>query len=209
VDFNYHGIPADWLFLVQGPATVYEPLTAKPIGELWKPYRTTRQKEGKEPSDWPMSAETAVGPAILVHPIGKGIVLTLACSPDFATASDHHIVEARRLLCNAIRWLRPAPRLDVTAPANVETVITDDPATRTMRVHFIAYNSLPQTTPASGSPYVLPGLMEEAPLFRAAVHCRFPLKSASAFDKSTRVTRSGDTVTATINDVHDVLRLGY
>jgi hypothetical protein len=202
-------IPADWLFLVQGPATVYESVTAKPVGELWKPYRTTRQKEGKETADWPMSAEVAVGPAMLIHLLGKGTVLTLACSPDFATASDHHIVEARRLFANAIRWLRPAPRLDITAPANVETLVTDDPATRTLRVHLLAYTALPQPTPATGRPYVLPGLMEDAPLFRATVHAHFPLKGVRAFNHSTQVTHTGDTITATINDVHDVLLLHY
>jgi hypothetical protein len=203
------GIPTDWLFLVQGPATVYEPVTARPIGELWRPYRTTRQQQGREQTDWPMSAEAAVGPAMLLHPLGKGLVLTLACSPDFATASDHHIVEARRLLTNAIRLLRPAPRLDITAPANVETVVTDDPATRTLRVHFLDYMALPQPTPATGRPYVLPGLMEEAPLFRAVVHALFPLKGVSAFNRSTQLTRAGDTVTALIADVHDVLLLSY
>ncbi len=203
------GIPADWLFLVRGPATVYETVTATPVGQLWKPYRTTRQREGKEPPDWPMSAEAAVGPAMLVHPLGKGIVLTLACSPDYATASDHHIVEARRLLANAIRFLRPAPRLDITAPANVETVVTDDPATRTLRVHFLAYNSLPQTTPPVGRPYVLPGLMEEAPLFRAALHAHFPIKRVTAYNRSTQLTRTGDTVMVIIDNVHDVLLLSY
>ncbi|MCW3100274.1 MAG: hypothetical protein JWL77_5892 [Chthonomonadaceae bacterium] len=203
------GIPMKWNFQVSGPATIYEPVTARPVGELWKPYRTTRQKEGKEPADWPMSAESVVGPAMLAHAIGKGFVLTLACSPDFATASDHHIVEARRLYRNAVRFLNPTPRVEITAPANIETVVTDDPKSRTLRVHFLAYTALPQPTPATGRPYVLPGLMEEAPLFRVTVHVRFPIKSAQAFNRSTQVKRTGDSVTILIDDVHDVLMLRY
>lgn len=202
-------IPTRWQFQVNGPAAVYEPVTARPIGELWKPYRTTRAKEGKEPTDWPMSAEAVVGPAILVNTLGKGTVLTLACSPDTATASDHHIVEARRLLRNAVRFLNPAPRVEITAPANIETVVTDDPKTRTLRIHFLAYTALPQPTPATGRPYVLPGLMEEAPLFRAKVQTHLPLKSVRAFNRSTQVKRSGDTLTLLIDDVHDVLILQY
>jgi hypothetical protein len=203
------GIPTQWNFQVNGPATIYEPTTARPIGELWKPYRTTRAKEGKEPADWPMSAEAVVGPAMLVHAVGKGVVLTLACSPDYATASDHHIVEARRLFRNAIRFLNPTPRVEITAPANIETVVTDDPKSRTLRVHFLAYTALPQTTPGTGRPYVLPGLMEQAPLFRASVQARFRIKSARAFNRSTEVKRTGDTVTVLIDDVHDVLMLHY
>jgi hypothetical protein len=48
-------------------------------------------------------------------------------------------------------------------------VVTDDPATRTLRVHLIAYNATPQTTPAKERPYVLPGLIEDAPMFRASI----------------------------------------
>lgn len=207
------GIPLDWNFLVKGPATVYEPVTdfdaAVPIGTLLQPYRTTRQEEGKEPSDWPMSADSPVGPAMLFHSLGKGAVLTFACSPDYATASDHAITEDRSLLCNAIRMLHPKPRVEIAAPANVETVVTDDPKSRTLRIHFLAYNSLPQTTPASNRPYVLPGLMEEAPIFRARVHAGFRLQAATVANRSTKLRRSGDTVDATISDVHEVLQFRY
>ncbi len=202
-------IPLDWNFLVKGPATVYEPVTATPIGSLLQPYRTTRQQEGKEGTDWPMSAEATVGPALLIHSLGKGTVLTLACSPDFATASEHHITEARNLLCNAIRLLHPKPRVVITAPTNVETVVTDDPKSRTLRIHFLAYNALPQTTPATGRPYILPGLIEEAPLFRASIHIEVPLKSAKAGNKSTQLKRAGKTILVTINDIHEVILLKY
>ena len=157
----------------------------------------------------PMSAEAAVGPAVLLHALGKGVVLTLACSPDFAAASDHHTAESRNLLGNAIRLLLPRRRVEITAPANVETVVTDDPKSRTLRIHFIAYNALPQTTPASGRPYVLPGLMEDAPLFRATIRASAPLKSVRALNRSTLLKRSGDVVDATISDVHEAVLLRY
>ena len=141
----------DWPFLVKGPAVIYEATSAAPVGELMKPYRTVRQQQGKEGTEWPMSAEAAVGPAILVNHLGKGTVLTFAGSPDSATASEHHIVETRKLLRKAVRFLNPTPRIEITAPANVEAVVTDDPATRTLRVRFIAYNSPPQTMPRISS----------------------------------------------------------
>jgi hypothetical protein len=60
-----------WPFLVEGPATVYAATTARSLGELLKPYRTTRQLQGKDQgktgTSWPMSAEAQVGPALLLN----------------------------------------------------------------------------------------------------------------------------------------------
>ena len=102
-------IPPDWPFLVKGPAAVLEATAATPVGELLVPHRTALQKAGKQGTDWPMSADAPVGPALLVHRLGKGTVVTIAASPDFATASEHHVVEARKLLRNAVRFLNPRP----------------------------------------------------------------------------------------------------
>jgi hypothetical protein len=207
-----HFAPAvrpDWPFLVKGPATVYEPTSAQAIGQLLKPHRTTRQIEGKEGTDWPMSAEAPVGPAVLVNPAGRGLVLTFAGSPDFATASEHHIIEARKLLRHAVRFLNPQPRLEITAPANVEAVVTDDPANRLLRVHLLGYNSPPQTIPAQNRPYVLPRPIEDPPMYRATVRSGQPLKRVRACNPSTALKRRANTVEVTVNDVHEVLLLSY
>lgn len=205
----HRGSPADWPFLVKGPASIYEPTTAISAGQLLKPHRTTRQLEGKEGTDWPMSADSPVGPAILVNHVGKGTVLTFACSPDYATASEHHIVEARKLIANAVRFLNPAPRIRIRAPTTVEVVVTDDPVTRTLRVHLLGYNSPPQTTPAKDRPFVLPGLIEDAPRYKATLELGRDLKSAKAFNKSTKVQRRGRTVNLEIEDIHEVVLLKY
>jgi hypothetical protein len=199
----------DWPFLVKGPAGVFGPTTAKPVGELLKPYRTTRQKEGREGTTWPMSADTPVGPAILLNTIGKGRVLTFTYSPDYATASEHHIVEARKLLANAVRYLHPSSRVEILAPVNVEAVVTDDPSTRTLRVHLIAYNSPPQTTPASNRPYVLPALLEDTPMYRATIKTAEPIKRAKAFNHSTKIARESRRLQLTVEDIHEVISLRY
>jgi hypothetical protein len=199
------GIP----FLIKGPAAVFEATTALPIGELHKPYRTTRQQQGKEGTEWPMSAESTVGPAILLNSVGQGTVLTFANSPDFATASEHHIVEARKLLRNAVRFLNPHPLIRITAPANVEAVVSDEPKTRTLRVHLLGYNSPPQTTPAKERPYVLPMPIEDAPMYRVVIESSRPLKRAEALNKSTQLKRQGKRIEATVEDIHEVLLLGY
>ncbi|MBX3420934.1 MAG: hypothetical protein KF752_05180 [Pirellulaceae bacterium] len=202
-------LPADWSFLVKGPATVYQPTTAQPLGQLLKPHRTTRQLQGREGTEWPMSPESVVGPALLLHRLGQGRVLTFASSPDFATASQHHIVEARRLLTHAVRWLHPNPRVRIEAPTNIQTVVTDDPQQRVLRVHFLGYNSPPQSLPATGRPLVLPGLIEEPPLFRAVVHVRDAFQSAQTLNSQTILRINGIRIELTIHDIHETLVLNY
>jgi hypothetical protein len=199
----------NWPFLVRGPATVYEPTTATPVGELLDSHRAALANPTGYNADWPLSARQVVGPAALINFVGKGAVLTFAGSPDAATAGEHHIVEARKLFANAVRLLHPNPRVRVTAPANVEAVVTDDPATRTLRVHLIAYNPTPQTTPVRERPYVLPGLIEDAPVFRASIELRDGLKSAAAFNRTTELKKRGRRVDVVISGLHDVIRCRY
>jgi hypothetical protein len=199
----------NWPFLVRGPAVVYEPTTATPVGELLKPYRTALHEQKRYNEDWPLSADSPVGPAILLNTVGKGKVLTIAGSPDWATASDHHIVEVRKLLANAVHLLNPSPRIRITAPATVETIVTDDPTTRTLRIHLLGYNAPPQTTPAKERPYILPGLIEDAPIYRVNLTFEQPVKRCTAFNKSTVLKRRGAQVTAVVEDIHEVVTVQY
>ena len=202
-------VRADWPFLVRGPAVVYEPTTATTLGELLKPHRTSLHAQNRYNLDWPLSADVPVGPAILLNRIGQGSVLTFAGSPDWATASDHHLTETRRLLANAVRLLNPAPRITIEAPATVQSVVTDDPATRTLRIHLLGYNAPPQTTPAKERPYVLPVPIEDAPLYRVTVRAAKPFRRAAAVGTSTVVKRRGRNVEALVNDIHECLLLSY
>jgi hypothetical protein len=199
----------NWPFLVRGPAAVYRATTATPIGELLKPHHTKLHEEGRYSEDSPLSADTPVGPAILLNQVGKGRVLALGASPDWATASDHHIVEARRLIRNAVRLLNPKPRVEISAPANVEAVVTDDPAARTLRVHLLGYNSPPQTTPAKNRPYILPGLIEDEPIYRASIALDRPIKQAAALGRSSELKRRGSRLDALVSGVHEVIILRY
>jgi len=144
-----------------------------------------------------------------LNKIGKGTVLTFACSPDYATASEHHIVEAHRLLANAVRLLNPNPRIRITAPATVEAIVTDDPARRTLRVHLPGYNAPPQTTPSKDRPHILPGLIEDTPMYRASVELAQPIKRAKPFSESTKLTRHGRRLEVTVNDIHEIVIISY
>jgi hypothetical protein len=202
-------IRPDWPFLVKGPAAVFEPTTARAAGQLLEPYRTTRQREGREGTEWPMSADRPVGPAVLLNRIGKGTVLTFACSPDYAAASEHHVVEARRLLANAVHALSPNPRVGIAAPTTVQAVVTDEASARRLRVHLLAYNAPPQTTPAKARPYVLPALIEDRPIFEATLEFAQSVKGVTAFAPSTDVRQTGQVVEVLVRDVHEVVTVQY
>ena len=210
---SWSGIDADirrgWPFLVYGPAIAYEPTTAESLGVLQRPDRTPGQKTGEQGTDLPMSAGEKVGPALLLNRVGRGKVLTLACSPGFATGSDYPVLEARKLLRNAVRILHPAPRVRVSAPSTVEVVTTDDPERRTLRVHLLGYSVPPSSTPPKNRPYVLPGHIESAPIFRVRLSFRDEIHSLRALDSGTVVTQRGRTVRVLVEDVHEVLVLKY
>ena len=199
----------DWPFLVKGPAAVWAATTATPLGHLMKPYRSIRQQEGKEGTEWPMSAETPVGPAMLRHRVGTGEVLTFAASPDYATASDHHIVETRRLIASAVRLLHPSPRVRVTAPANVEAIITDDPTSRTLHIHLLGYNAPPQTLPLKERPYILPALMEDAPTFRTTIELRDTPQAVTTLNPATSLKHENQRIEVIVHDVHEVVVVKY
>ncbi len=203
------GVEPGWSFLVEGPALVYEPKAARPVGRLLGPHRTLRQRRKEEGTPWPMSAGEELGPAALLHEFGKGRVLTFAASPDAATTSEHPVVEARKLLANAVRLLHPAPRIRIEAPAFVESVVTDDPKSRTLRVHLIAYAPTPTATPPSNRPYAVPGLIEDAPTYRARITLRDAPRAARAANASTVATIDGRSVAAIVDDVREVVSIEY
>ncbi len=200
---------SNWKFLVTGPATVYQTTTARTFGKLYAPARTLRQQQGKMHTEWPMSAGESVGPAIMINQFGKGLVVTCAASPDYASASEHALVEDRILFRNLFRMLQPKSRVIVKAPANVEAVVTDDARLRQLRVHFLGYNSTPRTTPQKDRPYILPGLIEDKPIFRVKLTLADEIVLVKSLSEQTQVRVTGRNIEATIEDVHDVLVVDY
>jgi len=201
------GYPADWPFLVEGPGTVYTATTATAVGELMRPARTLRQQRGEEPVYQPNSADKPVGPAILVNAVGKGKVVCVASAPDFASAGEHPIPEARALLRNVVRYLNPEPVVEITAPQNVEAVVMQDETAGALLVHLLGYQSPPQCTPSRNRPYVLPALIEDAPMYRASITVRQPFSKATAHNPRTQVTVEGQTVRVVVDDIHEIIEI--
>ena len=203
-------IPPDWTFLNIGPATIYKPTDARALGRLYSPHRSIPHRHGRGNPDWPMSPDKPVGPAVLIHDIPDGgKVLTLAASPDYSAATDHHIPETRRHFSNAVRYLNPTPRVRIQAPTTVESVTTIDPETGDLHIHFIATASPPQTTPAKDRPYVLPGLTEDIPIFRVRIDLNDEATSAEAFGKRTQINFAPNNITAIIEDIHEIITIRF
>jgi len=199
------GFPADWPFLVEGPGAAFAPVTATPVGELLRPHRTVRQQKGEEPVYQPNSADSPVGPALFVNGVGKGKVVCIAGAPDFACAGEHPIPEARALLRNVVRYLHPEHVVEVTAPQNVESVIMEDAVNKALYVHLIGYQSPPQCTPSKDRPYVLPSLIEDAPMYAARITVRRPFSQAQTLNPRTQVRVDGHVIELVVEDIHEVL----
>ena len=66
-----------------------------------------------------------------------------------------------------------------------------------------------EVMPAKNRPYVIPGLIEEAPMFEATVEVADKLKGATALNSTTVIKRQGNRVKAVIQDIHEVLVLRF
>ncbi len=198
-------IPADWPFLVHGPAAALEPTTAVPHGDLLAAERTARQLEGRESTDWPMSPGERIGPALLINRVGRGRVVSIACSPGHACGGEYHIPEARRLMTAAVQMLLPDEPLRIEAPPTVQAVVTSEPARDRLHVHLLAYASPPQSMPAENRPRVMPALLESETISRVRIRFEWPPGQVTAARPTTRIRQDGRLVEIEMEGVHEVI----
>ena len=78
-----------------------------------------------------------------------------------------------------------------------------------MRVHLIAFNPTPQTTLVKNRPFVLPGLIEDTPIFRVQLEFHDEFRSVTALDSSTEVMTHEGRVQVTVEDIHEVIQCRY
>jgi hypothetical protein len=96
----------------------------------------------------------------------------------------------------------------IDAPRNIETVISDDPEARILRVHCVAYLSPPGTTSPT-RPMLLPDLIEDVPIYRISITCADTPKEVEALNPKTMISRSANLINAEIEDIHEVLIIHY
>ncbi|MCS6862626.1 MAG: beta-galactosidase trimerization domain-containing protein, partial [Abditibacteriales bacterium] len=152
------GIPSDWDMLTYAPVAAFAPTTAQALGELLVAHRSQDNPWSRH-----MSADKVIGPAVLFNAHGKGKVLFTPCSPDAAFIGEYRMPEHRHFIRNLVRILNPTPAVLVTAPTNVEIVVTSDAGRKRLLIHFLCFCG-PATATAAAFPHgkrVLPTLMEE------------------------------------------------
>jgi len=89
-------------------------------------------------------------------------------------------------------------------------VATDDPASRQYHVHLIAYAPAPTSTPPKNRPYILPGLIEDPPMYRARIHLLEDRpRNVRAWNKDARIDVNGETVELRANDIHELVTIEY
>jgi hypothetical protein len=94
-------------------------------------------------------------------------------------------------------------------PVTVQAVVTDKPSNRTLRIHLLGYTSPPQTTPVKDRPYVLPGLIEDVPMYKATFEFTKPINKATSLNKSAELKKHGRCVEVTVNNIHEVVIINY
>ncbi len=198
------GLPTNVPILTWGPIAIMKPADAMAYGQLMVAHRTK-----DNPWTWRMSADKAVGPAVLLRKLGKGQVMTLPCSPDAAYAGDYRMPEHRILLGNCVKVLRPKPAVTVQAPLNVESIMTREEKRRRIYIHLVAFFG-PPTHAAEPFPQgnrVLPALMEEPGLYDAQITCRYDVHKVRAHHADTQIRRQGRRIGVRVARPHEVVML--
>ena len=55
----------------------------------------------------------------------------------------------------------------------------------------------------------MPALLEDLPLYRVTIQLRSAPKSVEMFNPTSILRQSGNKIEATINDLHEVIQIGY
>jgi hypothetical protein len=63
--------------------------------------------------------------------------------------------------------------------------------------------------PVKDRPYVLPGLIEDRPMFRASLRFSDKVKGVKGLSEETRIRKRGRDVEVVVEDVHEVILVRY
>ncbi len=204
--FLLKDIPSDWELLTYGPVAAFEPTTAQSFGELLIAHRSQ-----DNPWSGHMSAGEVIGPAVMLNQHGTGNVIFVPCSPDAAFIGDYRMPEHRHLIRNLVRYLNPKPAILVTAPLNVEIVITRDEERSRLLIHFLCFSG-PATATAAAFPNgkrVLPTLMEEPIHYAATIKIHRPFARVTVVGPDAHLTRKGDSLRLATSAVHEILVIHF
>lgn len=201
------GIPAGADFLVVGPSNLVDPTTAKAVGELRLAFhdRTPETTIGHAPYNSPWKT---VGPALVFNTYGKGQCIYLALPVDAAYVSGYPLVEHRHLIANLLRALDPDPPVRISAPANVETVVTREKNSQRHIIHFVQFQGIRDAGGSRDRTFEVP-LMDESVFYQARMDFNRPVREARPAGSNSRVRATGNKVILETNGIHEAVVIDY
>jgi len=201
--FASQGFRPDWDIFLYGPNNVVEAQDGSTYGELKLAFhdRGPHTHVGHAPQNSPWKT---VGPALVRRRFGRGETAYLPFSAEAMYMSDSPLPEHRMFIRNVISSLLPPPIISVSAPLNIESVITFDRSRNRHIIHFIGFVGLRDAHSTSTNLSLVP-LMEEMWRYRARVRLDSPVRKALAATPNTEVRVQGTTVEIDTAQVHEAL----
>ena len=200
------GIGLERSVYVPGPNNIVEAHEASAYGSL--KIAAHDRGPGTEVGHAPYNSPSkTVGPALTRRRFGRGEALYVPFSPETAYISSSSLPEQRVFANNVISSALPEQRIVVSAPLNVEAVITRDRAhDRTYFVHFIGFVGVRDGQSQAASQILAP-VMEEMWRYRAEVRMPQSIRRANAHSGDTMVRVDGTTVLVETGEIHDVIAI--
>jgi hypothetical protein len=197
------GFQPNYDIFLTGPSNVVEAQKGSSIGELKIAFhdRDIHTHIGHAPNNSPWKI---VGPAFVRNQYGRGEVGYLSFSPEAAYVGDYPLPEHRMVVQNVIQSMLASPPVSVTAPLNVESVITFDRPRNRYIVHFIGFIGVRDGQSKTSNEILVP-VMEEMWRYRAKIKLHSTVKRAFAHNPNTQVSVKGQNVSVDTQQIHESL----
>jgi hypothetical protein len=200
--FASQGFRPDWDIFLYGPNNVVEVREGSGYGELKLAFhdRGPQTHIGHAPQN---SAWKMAGPGLVRRRYGRGETAYLPFSPEAMYMSDSPLPEHRMLVRNMVKSMLPPARVSVTAPLNVESVITVDRKHNRHIIHFIGFLGVRDAHSTATNQSLVP-LMEEMWRYRARIRFEGPVRHATALSSRTEIRAGANTVELDTGEIHEV-----
>lgn len=173
---------------------------AQTFGEL-----RTALPGGRAPGTAGCSPWKTVGPALAIHPFGKGKSAYFPLPLDWQYASQRALPDHRNLIRNALRYLHPNREATVEAPVNVESVVMRGRLGGEFIVHLVALWPRKNCKTYWLAPAPTTEFMEEPARYRATITFWKKVRHVRALSSETAISSVGSTVRIETGQVHETL----
>ncbi len=201
--FASEGFRPNWDVFCYGPNNVVDAFEGSGYGELRLAFhdRGPHTHIGHAPQNSPWKP---VGPGLVRRRHGRGETAYFPFSPEAMYMSDSPLPEHRMLVRNLVKSMLPTPTVSVSAPLNVESVITFDRKRNRHIIHFVAFLGVRDAHSTATDQSLVP-LMEEMWRYRARIRLEAPIRRASALSPRTEVRFDATRVDLDTAEIHDAV----